>query len=97
MRRLSTFIFGMVVGGLLIYVALNYHLIHAQDGLHMVPKIDAALASTYVDVRGLGIADLAQYPEVAMAISKAGRQDLLESIAGNAIGTEVDRLAPILK
>jgi len=94
MRRLSTFIFGMVVGGLLIYVALNYHLIHAQDGLHMVPKVDATLASTYVDVRGLGVSDLTRYPEVAMAISKAGRQDLLESIATGALGTEIDRFSP---
>ena len=97
MRRLSTFIFGMVVGGLLIYVALNYHLIHAQDGLHMVPKVDATLASTYVDVRSLGIRDMAQYPQVAMAISKAGRQDLLESIAGNALETEIDRLNPQIR
>ena len=94
MRRLSTFIFGMVVGGLLIYVALNYHLIRAQDGMHMVPKVEATLASTYVDVRSLGIRDMAQYPEIAMAISKAGRQDLLESIAGNAFETELDRILP---
>jgi hypothetical protein len=97
MRRLSTFIFGMVAGGLLIYVALNYHLIHAQDGLHMVPKVDATLASTYVDVRGLGISDLAQYPEVAMAISKAGRQDLLQSIATNSLGAEIDRMVPLVR
>ena len=44
MRRLSTFFFGMVAGGLLIYAALNYHLIQAKDGLHLIPKVDATLA-----------------------------------------------------
>jgi hypothetical protein len=92
MRRLSTFIFGMVVGGLLIYVALNYHLIRANDGIHLVPKVDAQLSAAYVDIRTFGPGDWAQHPEVAMAIFRADRGDLMESAAAGTIQTGVDRL-----
>jgi hypothetical protein len=92
MRRFSTFIFGMVAGGLLIYAALNYHLIHAKDGVHLVPKVDATLASTYVDIRNFGPGDWAQYPDIAMAIFKADRADLLESAAASSLQTGLDRL-----
>lgn len=92
MRRLPTFIFGMVAGGLLIFAALNYHLINANDGMHLVPKVDATLAGAYVDVRNFGPRDWAQHPEVAMALFKADRGDLLEAAAGNSLEVGLDRL-----
>jgi hypothetical protein len=92
MRRLSTFIFGMAVGGLLVYVALNYHLIHAKDGLHMVPKVNATLAGAYVDIRQFGPADWTERPEIAMAIFRAERGDLMESAASDSLQTGLDRL-----
>ncbi len=92
MRRISTFIFGMVVGGLLIYVALNFHLIQARDGLHLVPKVDAELAGTYVDIRQFGPGDIARYPKVALAIFRSGRSDLMESAAGDTLQNGLDEL-----
>ena len=92
MRRISTFIFGMVVGGLLIYVALNFHLIQARDGLHFVPKVDARLAGAYVDIRQFGPRDWAQHPEVAMAIFRADRSDLMETAAGDTLQNGLDQL-----
>ncbi len=92
MRRLSTFFFGMVAGGLLIYAALNYHLIQAKDGLHLIPKVDATLACTCADIRNFGPSDWAQHPEIAMALFKADRSDLLESAASSTLETGLDRL-----
>ena len=92
MRRLSTFIFGMVVGGLLIYLALNYHLIHAKDGIHLVPKTSATLAATYVDVRNFALADWANHQDVALAIVKADRGELLHSVAGDSVLNGLDRI-----
>jgi hypothetical protein len=94
MRRLSTFIFGMVVGGLLIYLALNYHLIHAKDGIHLVPKTSATLAATYVDVRNFGPADWANHQDVALAIYKADRGELMRSITGDTLLNGLDRILP---
>jgi hypothetical protein len=92
MRRLSTFIFGMAVGGLLVYVALNYHLIHANDGVHMIPKVNATLAGAYVDIRQFGPGDWTERPEIAMAIFRAERGDLMGAAATDSLQTGIDRL-----
>jgi hypothetical protein len=94
MRRLPTFIFGMVVGGVLIYLALNYHLIQAKDGLHLVPKLNATLAGAYVDVRGFTPADLLKHRDVTGALLKAGQNDLINSIAGSSLENSVNQWLP---
>lgn len=94
MRRLPTFIFGMLLGGLLIYLALNYHLIQAKDGLHLVPKLSATLAGSYVDVRSFTPADLARHKEIVGAIMKSGQDDLIKSIAADSLENGVDRWLP---
>ena len=95
MRRWSTFVGGMVVGGALIYAVLHYHLIKARDGLHLVPKMNAQLASTYVDIREFTPRDWAAHPEVFAALSAAHQDELIKSAASDAVRNGLDRwLAP---
>jgi hypothetical protein len=91
MRRWLTFLLGVAVGALLIYAVLNYHIVHARDGLHLIPKADATLAATYVDIRRFGPADWAQHPDLAMALLQANRRDLMESAAADALREGLDR------
>ena len=92
MKRLSSFLFGMVAGAALLYGALNYHLIRAQDGLHLVPKLDAELSGTYVDIRGFTITDWSQQPNLAAALIDADRRELVEGAASDALRNGLDRL-----
>lgn len=94
MRRLPTFIFGVIVGGLLIYGGLHYHLINTPSGFHLVPKVNSTLASTYVDIRGWGLAEWTQHQDVAAALLSANRQDLMQSAAEDSIRTGLDRILP---
>jgi hypothetical protein len=91
-RRWFTFLLGVVVGGLLIYGALNYHIVRASDGLHLIPKVDATLANTYVDIRNFGPADWAERPELAMSLLKANRRELMDAAAADTLRTGLDRL-----
>jgi len=84
----------MVVGGLLIYGGLNYHIINTPSGLHLVPKVNSTLAETYVDVRGWGVAEWMQHKDVAAALLAADRQDLMQSAAEDSIRTGLDRILP---
>ncbi len=59
MRRLMTFVMGMVTGGVLLWGAMQYHVIRAKDGIRLVSKVNATLAKTYVDIRGFTVADWA--------------------------------------
>lgn len=92
MKRLTTFIMGMITGGLLFWGALSYHLVRAQDGIHVVPKVQSTLADTYVDIRQFGPAEWIQHADVAQALQAAGRMDLIEAAAEDALKTGLDRL-----
>ncbi len=92
MRRWGTFLLGMVAGGLIIFAALNYHIIRTSDGMHLVPKVDASLAGTYVDIRQFGPRDWAQHGEVFLALANADRRDLIGTAADDAVRNGLDRL-----
>lgn len=92
MRRWGTFVVGMAVGAVVLYVALGYHMIRARDGMHLIPKVSSGLAGTYVDITQFGPADWAKNVDLGLALVQAGRRDLIESAASGALDTGLDRL-----
>jgi hypothetical protein len=91
MRRIWTFIIGLIVGGVIVYGAMNYHLIHAKDGFHVVPKVDAQLALTYADIREFTVADWAKNGDLAAALMSANRRDLVDSAIGDTLDNSLDK------
>jgi hypothetical protein len=81
MGRFWTFFWGVVVGSILLYGAMTYHVVNTRDGLQVVPKTTARLAGTYVDIRGFGIDDWAEHRDLAMALIQADKGDLLGDAA----------------
>lgn len=94
MRRMMTFVMGMIVGGLLLWFALQYHLIHSRQGLHLIPKVDAGLAKTYVDIRKFTLADWTKNTDIALALTNANQVELIENAAGDAVRNGLDRWLP---
>ncbi len=94
MSRLLSFLMGMVAGALLCYGATNYHLIRAQDGFHVVQKVQARLAEAYVDVREFGAADWTDHPELVAAIIRENKQHLMTGAAVSAIQDGVSQVLP---
>lgn len=91
MRRIMTFVTGMVFGGLLLWGALQYHLLHTKSGLRMIPKVNASLANTYVDIRGFTVADWARNTDLVLALTNANQQELMGDAAGDALQNGLDR------
>ncbi|NOY42034.1 MAG: hypothetical protein GXP26_09375 [Planctomycetes bacterium] len=91
MRRLMTFFLGMVTGGALLYGSLNFHVIRANDGVHLVPKIEPKIAATYVDIRNFTFADWKQHTEIAAALVRAEKSDLLQNTASDALQQGLDK------
>lgn len=81
MGKLWSFIWGIAVGGALVYGAISYHVINTQDGLNFVPKVTAGFEDTYVDIRGFGLDDWTRHRALAMALIKAGKADLMGDTA----------------
>jgi hypothetical protein len=90
-KRLMTFLCGMITGAALLFGALNYHVIRADDGLHFVPKPVAQLEATYVDIRSFTVADWAQYPDLAVALINDDQRDLVEGAASDAVRDGIDQ------
>ena len=92
MRRWGTFLAGVAAGVVLLYTVLNFHLIRARDGLHLVPKTDAQLADTYVDIREFGPRQWLEHPDVVLALQRAERTDLIGIAAEDAVNNGLRRL-----
>jgi len=92
MRRLMTFILGMITGGAVLYAALHYHLIRASDGLHLVAKTKPQITATYVDIRSFRVADWTQHPALLQALLNANKPDLVEGAASDALQNGLDHL-----
>ncbi len=90
-RRLSSFFAGVLTGGVILYFAMNYHIIHARDGWHLVPKAAAQLTNTFVDIRDYKISDWAQHADIAAALVNANRRDLIDSAVNDTFQSGVDR------
>jgi hypothetical protein len=92
MRRWSTFLAGVAAGALLLYAVLNFHIIHASDGLHLVGKTDARLADTYVDIRDFGMRQWLDHPDLVLAIQQDGRSELIGVATEDAVNNGLRRI-----
>ena len=77
MRKLIAALFCMMLGGGLVYLAFQYHLVRAPDEFVLVPKLGAGLSETYVDVRTWNTRDWQRHPALVRALWKHGRTDLI--------------------
>lgn len=91
MRRLFFFAAGVIVGGVLIYLALQNHLIRSKKGFHLIPKANATLAKSYVDIRDFTLADWKRNADVALALTNANQFELIEDAAGDALQNGLNR------
>ncbi|XZE52380.1 hypothetical protein SH139x_004073 [Planctomycetaceae bacterium SH139] len=77
MSRFTSFLFGMVVGAMLLGGAMHYHFVRSSQGLLMVPKISKGLADTYTDIREFELADWQEHRALAAALVKSDKAELL--------------------
>ena len=94
MSRLSAFLFGMVAGAVLLYVAMNFHVMRTGEGFHLITKQPARLSEAYVDVRAFTMADWASHPQLAAALVQADKQYLLGEVATGAFQDNLKQLLP---
>jgi hypothetical protein len=92
MRSISCFVFGMIVGALLLFVASRYHIVRANDGVHLIPKSSAHLSEPYVDIRNFTPADWNDHKSLAMAIVQADKAYLLQDAAAESVRRTFDDL-----
>jgi hypothetical protein len=75
---MSRFIYGMITGAALLYVAMHFHVVRGKEGVFLVPKISNNLSDVYVDVRQFNLRDWEDHKPLAAAILKSNRPQLLD-------------------
>ena len=75
---MSRFLFGVVTGAVLLFVAMHYHVVRGKDGVYLVPKISNNLSDVYVDTREFGLSDWQGHKPLAAAIVQSNQSHLLE-------------------
>ncbi len=84
MSRLGDFVLGAMAGAALTAGTMNFHVVRAESGFHFVRKLSAGLKEPYVDVREFTPTDWNEHRELAAALIRSGKGDVLQdsSLAG---------------
>jgi hypothetical protein len=84
----------MAVGAMLLYGAMHFHVVRANDGFHFIAKTPAHLSEAYVDVRHFTVADWNEHPALATSLVRANKQNLMGGSVVGSIKEEVNQLLP---
>lgn len=76
MKRLNSFLIGVVVGAGLLAVATHYHVVHGKDGIFVVRKVQNNLSDIYVDTRDFTPSDWMEHRMLALAIMQADKGEM---------------------
>ena len=57
MNRVSSFFAGILLGAVTMFVAMQFYIVRANDGFHLIPKLAAKLENPYVDIRKFTLND----------------------------------------
>ena len=80
----SRFLFGMVVGAVLMYVAMHYHIVRGNQGVFLVPKLNNNLSDVFTDTREFELDDWRRHKPLAAAIMQSDQSQLLEGSSLNS-------------
>ncbi len=96
MRRLTSFVFGVLVGGALVFFGQRYHVLRTVKGVELVPKLSSGFTDTYVDVRTFQSNDWTNHKALAAAILQAKKDYIFTEPAAadvrKGVGGVVDQL-----
>lgn len=76
-RRWAILLTGVLLGSAGMWCVATYHLVQTADGTLCIPRVQAGLSHIYVDVRTWTAAEWREHPQLAQALMRAGRQDVL--------------------
>ncbi|MBA3483263.1 MAG: hypothetical protein H0T51_15750 [Pirellulales bacterium] len=95
MRRVYGFVFGIGLGALACLGAMNYHVVRAQDGFHLVQKQHACLGQAYVDTRQFDATDWSAHPELVASLRADNEQELVNEASPGFLQNGVNRLSGV--
>ena len=91
MKNLKPLILGCIAGCGVMFVALQYHVVHSHDGLQLIPRAPrATLGLAWVDIRDWDAETWSDRPALARALIAHGSSDLISASVVSDIGDSLD-------
>lgn len=88
----SRFLFGVITGVIMMYVASHYHVVRGKDGFYLVPKLTYNLQEIYVDTRDFDPDDWLDHQNVAAAVLQSNQTHLLGESTLNPLQESVQSI-----
>ena len=96
MNRVFAFVLGVIGGVIGHHTALNYHVVRAGDGVHLIPKISSGLAETYIDIRSFDLSEWNEHKTLAAAIVRAEKPNLLRNTMSSSLPSSINGIMDVL-
>lgn len=96
MSRIGVLLLGIVLGAAGMFTALKYHVVRADDGVHLIPKMSSDFTDVYVDIRPFTVTDWNEHRGLAVALVEAEKGYLLEDAAETSLRQSVDAVLDVL-
>lgn len=78
MRRLIAMVFGVAIGGAVVFASFYYHLVRSEKSWLIVRKQHADWHDAYVDIRGWTSREWSNHRELSQNLVAMGRGDLVQ-------------------
>jgi hypothetical protein len=95
MGRLGTLLLGIVLGASGMYTGIKYHVVRANDGVHLVPKMSSEFTDVFVDIRKFTVSDWNDHRALAAALVNSDKPYLLEDAAVGTLRHSVDAMLDV--
>jgi hypothetical protein len=92
-RRLFPFALGVGVGVTLCLGLMNFHVVRARDGFHLVQKQHAMLGQVYVDATQFSEKDWNDHCELAAAMKADNKEYLMKGLPADQVKNGLNRIA----
>lgn len=79
----------MVVGAIAVFGSMNFYVVRTGEGVEFVRKVVPHANFPYVDVRSFTVSDWQKHTELAAALTKAGKMNVLGQSTANSVGETV--------
>ena len=97
MGKLKSLVLGMLLGAGGMYAGLQYHVLHAEEGMLIVPRVpQQRIQDSYADIRKWDGGTWTARPRVALAVAEYGRSDLItDGVSSSLLDDLRQSIAPL--
>jgi hypothetical protein len=92
MNRLGAFLLGLLLGGILMFVGLRYHIVRASDSFHLIPRQGGKVDDLYVDIREFDLKAWNEHRSLAIDIIAAKKEHLIGESTSNSLSRRLNDL-----